>query len=156
MPFNQINILRTLAINSNQIVLSFSVLIVFLSPKQSEIEESSLESLRKSRIQGVWDPAHSTQEEIPSGCRHIPPGCCRHSTQLRRHFPSSCRHFPPGCITSGNLMRRHFIQMSYIRNSGAGWERRAFQLLRLDISESSYTAYPESFATILHNVAVFS
>ena len=46
-PFNPINILRTLAINSNQIVLSFGVLIVFLFQKQSEIEESSLESMAK-------------------------------------------------------------------------------------------------------------
>ena len=47
MPFNPINMLRTLAINSNQIVLSFGVLIAFLSPKQSNIEESSLESMAK-------------------------------------------------------------------------------------------------------------
>ena len=39
--------LRTLAINANQIVLSFGVLIAFLSPKQSEIEESYLESMAK-------------------------------------------------------------------------------------------------------------
>ena len=39
--------LRTLAINSNQIVLSFGVLIAFWSPKQSKIEESSLESMTK-------------------------------------------------------------------------------------------------------------
>ena len=39
--------LRTLAINSNQFVLSFGVLIAFWSPKQSEIEESSLESMEK-------------------------------------------------------------------------------------------------------------
>ena len=39
--------LRTLAINSNKIVLSFGVLIAFLSPKQSKIEESSLESMAK-------------------------------------------------------------------------------------------------------------
>ena len=38
MPFNPINMLRTLAINSNQIVLSFGVLISFLSPKQSKNE----------------------------------------------------------------------------------------------------------------------
>ncbi|RVW74367.1 hypothetical protein CK203_056835 [Vitis vinifera] len=43
--------------------------------EQSKIEESSLESLSKSRIQGVWDPAHSTRVGIPSGCRHFPPGC---------------------------------------------------------------------------------
>ena len=46
--------LRTLTINSNQIVLSFGVLIAFLSPKQSEIEESSLESINKSGMQGVF------------------------------------------------------------------------------------------------------
>ena len=39
--------LRTLAINSNQIMLSFGVLIAFLSPKQSKIEESYLESMAK-------------------------------------------------------------------------------------------------------------
>ena len=39
--------LRTFAINSNQIVLSFGVLIAFWSPKQSEIEESYEESLAK-------------------------------------------------------------------------------------------------------------
>ena len=39
--------LRTLAINSNQIVLSFGVLIAFLSSKQSEIEESYLKSMAK-------------------------------------------------------------------------------------------------------------
>ena len=47
MPFNPISMLRPLSINSNQIVLSFGVLIAFLSPKQSEIEESSLESMAK-------------------------------------------------------------------------------------------------------------
>nr|CAN70729.1 hypothetical protein VITISV_010385 [Vitis vinifera] len=38
----------------------------------------------------------------------------------------------------------------------AGWERRAFQLPRSDISGSSYSAYSESFAAILHSAAVFS
>ena len=38
----------------------------------------------------------------------------------------------------------------------AGWERRAFQLPRSDISGSSDSAYPESFAAILHSAAVFS
>ena len=38
----------------------------------------------------------------------------------------------------------------------AGWERKAFQLPRSDISESSDSAYPESFAAILHSAAVFS
>ena len=47
LPFNSIGMLRTLAINSNQIVLNFGVLIAFLSPKQSEIEKSSLESMAK-------------------------------------------------------------------------------------------------------------
>ena len=38
----------------------------------------------------------------------------------------------------------------------AGWERRVFQLPWSDISESSDSAYLESFATILHSAAVFS
>ncbi|RVW91407.1 hypothetical protein CK203_038590 [Vitis vinifera] len=52
----------------------------FLSPKQSEIEESSLESISKFRIQGVWDPAHSTRTGIIAHS----PGILlrRHSTQM--------------------------------------------------------------------------
>ena len=38
----------------------------------------------------------------------------------------------------------------------AGWERRAFQLSQSDISGSSDSAYPKSFAAILHSAAVFS
>ena len=116
---------------------SFGVLIAFLSPKQSEIEKSSLESISKSRIQGVWDPALYIR--LPplyiqnSVTAAIPPGW----------HPKFCCH-------------RHSIWMSYIRNSGAGWERRAFQLPRLDISGSDDSAYPENFAAILHSVAVFS
>ena len=45
--------LKTLAINSNQIMLSFGVLIAFLSPKQSEIKENSLEAMAKMSGQGV-------------------------------------------------------------------------------------------------------
>ena len=77
---------------------------------------------------------------------------------------------PPRCLTSGILFRRHSTQMSHIQNSSpppfhpdishpapaAGWERRAFQLPRSDVSESSDSAYPESFAAILHSAAVFS
>ena len=139
-------------------MLSFGVLIAFLSPKKSEIEESSLESLSKSRIQGVWDPAHSTRT-----------GIIAHSTRVG--IPSGCCHIPSGCITSGILLpqpfhldvshpefccRRHSIRMSYIRNLGAGWERRAFQLLQIYISRSSNSADPESFTAILHSAAVFS
>ncbi|RVW64913.1 hypothetical protein CK203_041899 [Vitis vinifera] len=59
----------------------------------------------------------------------------------------------------------HSTRMYHIRNSSpptfhpdishptfdAGWERRAFQLPRSDISGSSDSAYPESFAAILHS-----
>ena len=86
---------------------------------------------------------------------------------------------PPGCITSGILLCRHSTRMSHIRNlhrrhsiqksapppfhpdishptPDAGWERRAFQLPRSTISGSSDSAYPQSFAAILHSAAVFS
>ena len=39
--------LKTLAINSNQFVLSFGVLIAFWSPKQFKIKETSIASLAK-------------------------------------------------------------------------------------------------------------
>nr|CAN77344.1 hypothetical protein VITISV_011625 [Vitis vinifera] len=77
---------------------------------------------------------------------------------------------PPGCLTSGILLRRHSTRMSHIWNSApptfhpdishpapdTGWERRAFQLPRSDVSGSSNSAYPESFAAILHSAMVFS
>nr|CAN68403.1 hypothetical protein VITISV_002850 [Vitis vinifera] len=89
----------------------------FLSPKQSEIQESSLESISKSRIQGVWDPAHSTRTGIiahstrvgiTSGCRHytwLPP---LHPVAATFHLDvhirnSTIANIPPGCFTSGIL-----------------------------------------------------
>ena len=73
-------------------------------------------------------------------------------------------------LTSGILLCRHSTRMSHIRNSSpptfhpdishpaldAGWERRAFQLPRSDVSGSTDSAYPESFAAILHSATVFS
>ena len=134
-----------------------------------------MESLIKSRIQGVWDPAHSTRVGIPSDCGHFPPGCIKSGILLPPPFHPDvshpefyCHHFPPGCITYGILLpppfhpdvshpefchRRHSIRMSYIRNSRAGWERRAFQLLRIYISESSNSVHPENFAAIFCTVA---
>ena len=145
--------LRTLAINSNQIVLSFGVLIAFWSPKQSKIEESSLESLSKSRIQGVWDPAHlypvaaiytpATASFIPD-CQKL----CTSVAAIYTRLPP----LPPGRITSRNLPP----QMYCIRNSDAGWKRRAFQLPRSDVSGSADSAHLEDFAAILHSAAVFS
>ena len=131
--------LRTLAINSNQIVLSFGVLIAFWSPKQSKIEESSLESLSKSRIQGVWDPAHTTRIGIPSGCRHFPPGC-------RVPLHPDAAAIPPGFRRHYIRLQPLFTRMYHIRNFDVGWKRRAFQLPRSHISGSAYSAYPESFA----------
>ena len=88
-----------------------------------------MESLSKSRIQGVWDPAHSTRVGIPpGGCQNLPPGCAAIytrlpslSTRLRRHLHpatttlhpaatastrmyyirKSATTIPPGCIASG-------------------------------------------------------
>ena len=137
--------LRTLAINSNQIVLSFGVLIAFLSPKQSEIEESSLESLSKSRIQGVWDPVHYTRQPKAFHQAALP-------------FTSGCRHFTPGCAAIYIRLRHHLhpaaaasTRMYYIQKSAAtippGWEKRAFQLPWSDISGSADSTHPEDFAT---------
>ena len=83
--------LKILAINSNQIVLSFGVLIAFWSPKQSEIEESSLESISKSIIQGVWDPAHSIR--LPLLYIRLPPF---HPDDIRNSVVAA---IPSGCLT---------------------------------------------------------
>nr|CAN81677.1 hypothetical protein VITISV_017404 [Vitis vinifera] len=80
---------------------------------QSEIEESSLESISKSRIQGVWDPAHSTRT-----------GIIAHSTRVG--IPSGCRHYirlPPLSTPDVShpefCCRRHSTRMYHIRNSAA-------------------------------------
>ena len=156
-----------------------------------------MESISKSRIQGVWDPsnstrtgiiAHSTRVVIPSGYRHfiwLPPlhpaaatfhpdvshpesGCRCHSTRMSTsgirlpppfhpdvHIQNSATAaIPPGCPHPEFSCRRHYTRMFCIRNSDARWERRAFQLPRSHVSRSAYSAYPESFAAILHSAAM--
>ena len=113
-------------------MLSFGVLIAFLSPKQSEIKESSLESISKSIIQGVWDPAHSTRTGIIAHSTRVGiTSGCRHYTKLPPLHPTAAitlgypplhpaaatfhpdvshpkfycrRHFPFGCLTSRILL----------------------------------------------------
>ena len=65
-----------------------------------------MESISKSRIQGVWDPTHSTRT-----------GIIAHSTRVG--IPSGCRHFPPGCITSRILLPPPFHLDVHIRNFAA-------------------------------------
>ena len=98
----------------------------------------------------------------------IPPGCLTSGTLLRRHstqmshirnsalppfhpdvsHPEFCSaDIPPGCLTSGTF---HPDILHPVPN--AGWERRAFQLPRSDISGSSDSAYSESFAAIFCTV----
>ena len=100
-----------------------------------------------------------------------------HSTRMYHIRNSAAAAIPSRCITSGNILppplhpvdaitfRRRPLstwmyhiwnsaaadippRMFHIRNSDAGWERRAFQLSRAHISGSAYSAYPESFAAI--------
>ena len=122
--------------------------------------------------------------DIPLGCLTSGNLLRRHSTRMsyiRKSTPPTFHpdvlhpeicsaDIPPGCLTSGNLLCRHSTRMSHIRNSSpppfhpdishpaleVRWERRAFQLLRSDISGSSDSAYPESFEAILHSAVVFS
>ena len=50
-------------------MLSFGVLIAFLSPKQSEIEESSLESMAKDVRTGRPDtPSEGGETWVVAGC----------------------------------------------------------------------------------------
>ena len=137
-------------------MLSFGVLIAFLSPKQSEIEESSLESISKSKIQGVWDPAHSTRVGITSGCRHYiqlsPLHLGRNYIRLPPLHPAAATLHPDVIF----CCRPHSTRMFTSGILTAGRERRAFELPRSHISGSAYSAYPESFVAILHSAAMFS
>ena len=92
--------LRTLAINSNQIVLSFGVLIAFWSPNQSEIEESSLESSSKSRIQGIWNPV-------------APFSTLDHIRNMAAALYIRPRHAIPPRITSGIRLPRTYIRLCH-------------------------------------------
>ena len=67
----------------------------------------------------------SSGKGVPTPCTHR-----RSPLQHSLFHPgrnSVSRHFTSGCLTTG-------------------WERRTFQLLRIDISGSSDSAYPESFS----------
>ena len=113
--------------------------------------------------QGVRTHHHRAVGRVAA---HIPLWCLTSGIILRRH---SIRIFHRR-HSIRIFLRRHFTRMSHIRNSSpppfhpdishpaleVRWERRAFQLLRSDISGSSDSAYPESFADILHSNTVFS
>ena len=118
--------LRILAINSNKIVLSFSVLIAFWSPKQSEIEESSLESCKRcpdrasrqhirigyaivrvwwSRVlRGLWQAVFFIRTTYPDRI------CYHPDISTPPTFHSNVSHPDRG-------LRRHSTRMSYIRKS---------------------------------------
>ena len=143
--------LRTLAINSNQIVLSFGVLIAFWSPKQSKIEESSLESISKSRIQGIWDPAHYTR--MPPHYIRLPPHYIRlqpHYTRMPPHYiwlqPHYTRLLPH--YTRTDIPHLEFCPGDVPPSPSVSHPA--------DISGSADSAHPEDFAAILHSAAVFS
>ena len=145
-----------------------------------------MESLIKSRIQGVWDPAHSTRVGIPLGsCQKLSTWLCRHLHPAAPPFTSYCAAIyiqlpplytllpplPPRCITSGTLLSSFYPDVSHPEFWSGDvphspdvshltdifrWEKRAFQLPRSDISGSVDSAHPEDFAAILHSAAVFS
>nr|CAN76131.1 hypothetical protein VITISV_009307 [Vitis vinifera] len=87
----------------------------------------------------IWLPRHSIRLPRHSiRLRHFTPGC-------RRHLTSGCRRFHPD-VLHPEICCHHSTRMYCIRNSGAGWEKREFQLPRSDISGSTDSAYPENFA----------
>ena len=157
-------------------MLSFGVLIAFLSPKQSKIEESSLESMQgvypdrasgytigghPGNISGqdaiVSSRQHSTRvvhirivgsTTITPGCRHFTPGC-RHFTPGCAAIPSDCHHFSPGYAPPfhpGILHPAH----------DTGWERMRFNFSGRTYPDHLIAVYPDGRAAILHSAAVFS
>ncbi|KAL6328809.1 hypothetical protein AAG906_003826 [Vitis piasezkii] len=129
---------------------------------QSEIEESSLESMAKDVRTGHPDTPSEARKRVvaPHVLLGNPDGVALFSPPDVSH-PNSLRHFTGcltskffsttfhGCLTSGILLRRHSTGIFHIRHlPDAEWERRAFQLPRSNIFGSADSAYPESFAAI--------
>ena len=120
-------------------MLSFGVLIAFLSPKQSEIKESSLESMAKDVRTGRPDtPSEGGGTWVSMIRTTYPdricyrPGCddrkCRvllpkrvwigerATCPLGESGWSCSTDIPPRCLTSGILLRRHSIRIFHIRH----------------------------------------
>ena len=96
--------LRTLTINSNQSMLSFGVLIAFLSPKQIWDGGEFFGIHARSILgQGVWiHHRRASGQHIRVG---IAPGCRHFHPDVRRHFlHPSCRH----CIRLPRTSTRMF------------------------------------------------
>ena len=89
-----------------------------------------MESIIKSRIQGVWDPAHSTQ--LPPHYTRLPPLSTRMYHSEIMLPPHSIR---PPQFHSEFCCHRSFHPDVSLRNSNAGWERRVLEF-------SGYT-YPD-------------
>ena len=95
-------------------------------------------AISKSRIQGVWDPAHSTRMTSKIMLRSISP---RMTFGILLPPP-----FPSGCLTSGILLPLPFHPVVLHPEFRSRMGERAFQLLRIYISGSSNSAHSESFA----------
>ena len=103
--------LRTLAINSNQIVLSFGVLIAFWSPKQSEIEESYLESMAKQwKDQIHEEPSFGAHSPLPKSFKVCKERTTeRGKTKWRKQRTTAAVFF----CTFGALPEVHFLNSIY-------------------------------------------
>ena len=91
-----------------------------------------MESISKSRIQGVWDPAHSIR---------LPP---LYTDDIRNYVPPP---FHPDDIRNSAPLPFHLDVSHPEFRSRMGEE----ELLRIYISGSSNSAHPESFTAILHS-----
>ena len=86
-------------------------------------------------------PPHSTMVGIPPGCRHITPeNLLPHYTRLP---PLSTRMYH---IRNFGRVTFHLLRMFHIRQTYPDGRRGRFKLPRSDISGSTDSAYPESFA----------
>ncbi|RVW58426.1 hypothetical protein CK203_109019 [Vitis vinifera] len=90
---------------------SFKMTYTFLSPKQSEIEESSLESITKSGMQGVSGMKNRHLDTPSEGDRTWAVAGSRNDVARLVPLVSDPN------TTSRILLRRHSTRMSHIRNS---------------------------------------
>ena len=154
--------LRTLAINSNKKCVKFWCFDSFLINKAIwdwgeffGIDARSIPG-QGIRIHHRRVSGQHIRVGIVLDCRHLHPDARRHlypTATIYTRMRADIWH--PAAAICTRLLRT-FHPDVHIRNSGAGWERRRFQLLRMEVSGSSDSVYLDGRAAILHSAAVFS
>ena len=124
-----------------------------------------MESLSKSRMQGVYSnrasgytigghPDNISEQDaiVSPGCLQFTSGRCQFTSGCRPPLHPDAPPFHPAAATfhPDVLHPAHSIRIFCIQRMTPDGRGGRFKLLRIHISGSAYSAYPDGRATILH------